>query len=57
MSPLISIIINLLYQKIIYHTLWRSELIDQIEYLEKMETKFWEHNIQKKIMPSLKVSF
>lgn len=48
---------KLLYQKTIYHTIWRSEVIDQIEYLEKMETKFWEENIQKRRMPSLKISF
>lgn len=48
---------KLLYQKIIYHVIWRSEVLDQIEYLEKMETKFWEHNIQKKIMPSFSVKF
>lgn len=48
---------KLLYQKIIYHIIWRSEVIDQIEYLEKKETEFWENNIQKKIMPQLTIKF
>lgn len=48
---------KLLYQKIIYHTIWRSEVLDQIEYLEKKETEFWENNIQKKIMPQIIIKF
>lgn len=48
---------KLLYQKIIYHTIWRSEVLDQIEYLEKKETEFWENNIQKKIMPQITIKF
>lgn len=48
---------KLLYEKIIYHTIWRSEVIKQIEYLEKEETKFHDYNIEKKIMPKMTIKF
>ena len=48
---------KLLNQKIIYHFIWRDEVKDQIEYLEKKETEFWENNIQNKIMPKINISF
>lgn len=32
---------------------WRSEVQKQVDYLEKMETKFWEENILKRLIPTI----
>ncbi len=48
---------KLLYQKIIYHVIWRDDVKDQLDYLEKKETDFYENNVQKKIIPNYSIKF
>ena len=35
--------------------IWRKDVIKEIEYLEKMETKFWEENIVQRKIPQIKI--
>lgn len=48
---------KLIKQEIIYHYIERSEVLKELEWLESKETYFWEYNVQKRIMPQVKVSF
>ena len=48
---------KLLKQEIIYHTIYRDEVLDQLEYLERKETEFYEDNILKRKMPIVMIKF
>jgi Phage-related protein, predicted endonuclease len=40
-----------------YYHIEREDVLDQLVYLENKETDFWENNIVKKSMPSIKFKF
>lgn len=48
---------KLLKTEYVYHVIWREEVKEQIEYLEKKETEFWENNIINKRIPKYIIKF
>lgn len=36
-------------------TIWRKDVLKELEYLEKVETEFWENNIIKRQIPTTKI--
>lgn len=48
---------KILRQEIRYYRLERKELEKELNMLEKKETDFYENNVLKKIMPTLKIKF
>lgn len=48
---------KLLRTEMRYYYIERSEVLKELEYLEKKETEFWEYNITKKVMPTLEIKF
>lgn len=48
---------KLLRSEVRYYYIERSEVLKELEILEKKETEFWEYNITKKVMPRLEIKF
>lgn len=48
---------KLIKQEILYYYIYRDEQLDQLEYLEKKETEFYEEYVIKKKLPSIKLKF
>ena len=40
-----------------YYHIEREDVVKQLDYLESKETDFWENNVMKKIMPTMKFKF